>query len=102
MYNLIEIYLLLFYAINIWRLGKVWGEQTTLEPTLNVYNVVNKANFDPPGGFITAPLSGVLGGAPGEANGTIYSARINRYGLGTGVFSQGAPRSLEIGARLTF
>ena len=94
--------MVLFYEYNHSLLWHVLAEKTTLEPTLNVYNVVNKANFDPPGGFITAPLSGVLGGAPGEANGTIYSARINRYGLGTGVFSQGAPRSLEIGARLTF
>ncbi len=87
------------------RLAHIWqgfGETMELAPTLNVYNVVNKANFDPPGGFITAPLSGVLGGVPGEANGTTYSQRINRYGLGTGVFSQGAPRSLEVGIRLTF
>lgn len=88
-----------FHLSHLWR---GLGEQTVLEPTLNIYNVVNKANFDPPGGFITSPLSGVLGGAPGQANGTIYSDRINRYGLGTGVFSQGAPRSLEIGMRLTF
>jgi hypothetical protein len=87
------------------RLAHIWhgfGEATELAPTLNIYNVVNKANFDPPGGFITSPLSGVLGGLPGEANGTTYSQRINRYGLGTGVFSQGAPRSLEVGIRLTF
>jgi hypothetical protein len=88
-----------FHLAHVWH---GFGEATVLEPMLNVYNVVNKANFDPPGGFITSPLSGVLGGVPGEANGTTYSQRINRYGLGTGVFSQGAPRSLEIGMRLTF
>jgi hypothetical protein len=88
-----------FHLAHIWQ---GFGETAELEPALNVYNVVNKANFDPPGGFITSPLSGVLGGLPGEANGTTYSQRINRYGLGTGVFSQGAPRSLEVAIRLTF
>lgn len=87
------------------RLAHIWqklGEETVLEPTVDIYNVVNKANFDPPGGFITAPLSGVLNGAVGSANGTTYSQQINRYGLGTGVFSQGVPRAFEIGMRLTF
>ena len=73
-----------------------------LEPMLDVYNVANKANFDPPGGFITSPLRGVLDGTVGSANGTTASERINRYGLGSGVFSQGVPRALEIGMRLSF
>jgi Carboxypeptidase regulatory-like domain len=88
-----------FHVAHVWHR---FGEGTILEPTVNIYNVVNKANFDPPGGFITAPLSGVLNGAAGSANGTTYSQRIDRYGLGTGVFSQGVPRAIEIGMRLTF
>ncbi len=59
------------------------------------------ANFDPPGGFIAAPLRGVLDGTVGSANGTTSSERINRYVLGTGVFSQGVPRAVEVGMRLT-
>jgi hypothetical protein len=100
--NFIANDLRLSYAFHLSHLWHGLGDKTVLEPTLNVYNVVNKANFDPPGGFITAPLSGILNGAVGSANGTTYSQRINRYGLGTGVFSQGVPRSLEVAMRLTF
>ena len=89
------------------HLGKLWsrlGEETTLEPTLDIYNVANKANFDPPAGFITSPLRGVLDGTSGAVNGATASTRpsADRYGLGTGVFSQGVPRALEIGMRLSF
>ncbi len=87
------------------RLAHLWrrlGENAELTPTLDIYNVANKANFDPPGGFITSPLRGTLDGSVGSANGTTASQRINRYGLGSGVFSQGVPRALEIGMRLTF
>ena len=100
--NFIANDLRLSYPFHLSRLWHGLGDQAVLEPTLNVYNVVNKANFDPPGGFITAPLSGILNGAVGSANGTTYSQRIDRYGLGTGVFSQGTPRSLEVALRLTF
>jgi hypothetical protein len=89
----------------LFRLSHLWqgfGEGATLQPTLDLYNVANKANFDPPGGFVTAPLRGVLDGSVGSANGTLPSQRINRYGLGSGVFSQGVPRALEVGMRLTF
>ncbi|MBV8475875.1 MAG: TonB-dependent receptor [Acidobacteria bacterium] len=87
------------------RLAHVWhrfGDTAELVPTLDIYNVANKANFDPPGGFITSPLRGTLDGSVGSANGTTASQRINRYGLGSGVFSQGVPRAFEIGMRLTF
>lgn len=88
-----------FHMAHVWR---TLGEATVLEPTLDIYNVANKANFDPPGGFITAPLRGTLDGSVGSANGTTPSQRLNRYGLGSGVFSQGVPRALEIGLRLSF
>jgi len=100
--NFIADDLRLSYAFHLSHLWHGLGEQTVLEPTVDVYNVVNKANFDPPGGFITAPLRGILDGTAGSANGTTYSQRVNRYGLGSGVFSQGVPRAFEIGMRLTF
>ena len=73
-------------------------ETVTIAPTLDIFNVVNKTNFDPPLGT----LSGVLSGAPGSVNGTTYASRVNRYGLGSGVFSQGTPRALEVGIRVSF
>ena len=90
------------YPFHVNRLWKRAGEEFVLEPTLDIFNVVNKANFDPPPGFITSPLRGVLDGSVGSANGTTYDQRANRYGLGTGVFSQGIPRAFEIGMRLSF
>jgi hypothetical protein len=92
----------LSYAFHLAHLWRRFGEATELIPTFDVYNIANKANFDPPGGFITSPLRGTLDGSVGSANGTLPSQRINRYGLGSGVFSQGVPRALEIGMRLTF
>jgi hypothetical protein len=73
-------------------------ENLIIEPMLDIFNVINKANFDPPGGT----LSGVLSGAHGSVNGTTYSDRTTRYGLGSGVFAQGIPRALEFGLRVTF
>ena len=94
----------LSYSFHVSRLWKALGEDTVLEPTLDIYNVANKANFDPPAGFITSPLRGTLEGIPGTVNGTTGATRpaSDRYGLGTGVFSQGVPRAIEIGMRLSF
>ena len=94
----------LSYSLPLGRLWKALGEDTVLEPTIDIYNVVNKANFDPPAGFITSPLRGTLEGIPGTVNGTTGATRpaSDRYGLGTGVFSQGVPRAIEIGMRLSF
>ncbi len=100
--NFVSDVLRLSYLFHPYRLWHGLGESIVLEPSLDVYNVANKANFDPPGGFITSPLRGVLDGSAGSANGTIASARQNRYRLGSGVFSQGVPRALEVGMRLTF
>src|SRR5581483_131752 len=90
------------YPFHLNRLWKGAGEEFVLEPTVDIFNVVNKANFDPPAGFITSPIRGVLDGSVGSANGTTYAQRANRYGLGTGVFSQGIPRAFEIGMRVSF
>ena len=92
----------LSYPIHLSHIWHGFGESAVLQPTLDLYNVANKANYDPPQGFVSAPLRGVLDGTRGSANGTTPSQRINRYGLGSGVFSQGIPRALEVGMRLTF
>ena len=83
-------------------------EGLTVEPSVSVFNVFNFANYDEP----LLLLSGVLDGSPGRAvnNATrncgivagICTARSDRVGPGSGVYSLGAPRQLQFGLRLTF
>jgi carboxypeptidase family protein len=80
-----------------------WGykfrDRFTIEPSAAAFNLFNFANFDLPGSV----LSGLLTGASGTANGTMYQDRVaNRVGAGTGVFALGAPRAFEFGLRITF
>jgi len=76
-------------------------ERVKIEPSVSFFNVLNFANFDSPNN----PLSGILDGSPGSANGTTAATRATgstRIGLGTGVFALGAPRVLEFGLRISF
>lgn len=82
------------------HIGK-W-ESLSITPSIDVFNLINKANFDPPNGLNTFTLRGSLSGTPGTLNGTTYSDRTNRYGLGSGVFSQGIARALQFGLRIDF
>jgi hypothetical protein len=44
-----------------------------------------------------------LTGAGGQINGTTPAGHnVNRVGVGTGVYSLGAPRQIEFGLRLSF
>lgn len=73
-------------------------ERVTLAPSVGVYNLFNFANFDLPGNT----LSGSLSGSSGSINGTHRDSRIDRVGVGTGVFSLGAPRVVEFGLKISF
>jgi hypothetical protein len=74
-------------------------ERLTVQPSVGFYNLFNFANFDLPG----TALNGLLTGAAGQINGTTSSGHnIDRVGIGTGVYSLGAPRQVEFGLRLTF
>jgi hypothetical protein len=74
-------------------------ERLSLQPSVGFYNLFNFANFDLPG----ASLNGLLTGAAGQVNGTTRTGHsVDRVGVGTGVFSLGAPRQIEFGLRLTF
>jgi hypothetical protein len=74
-------------------------ERITLQPSVGLYNLFNFANFDLPG----AMLNGLLTGAAGQINGTTPTGHnVDRVGVGTGVYSLGAPRQLEFGLRLAF
>ena len=72
-------------------------DRFTIEPNVTAFNIFNFANYDAPG----YRLSGVLNGASGSINGQI-PAGTNRVGLGSGVFSLGAPRQLEFGLKISY
>jgi hypothetical protein len=74
-------------------------EGLVIQPSVGFYNLFNFANFDLPGNA----LNGVLTGSAGQINGTTRTGHdVNRVGVGTGVYSLGAPRQIEFGLRLTF
>ena len=74
-------------------------ERFTVQPSAGIYNLFNFANFDLPGNA----LNGLLTGGAGQINGSTRASHdVNRVGVGTGVYSLGAPRQLEFGLRLTF
>ncbi|HEX4921166.1 MAG TPA: hypothetical protein VFV92_10540, partial [Candidatus Bathyarchaeia archaeon] len=74
-------------------------EGITIQPSAVFYNLFNFANFDLPG----TALNGLLTGAAGQINGTTSANHnVDRVGVGTGVYSLGAPRQFEFGLRLTF
>jgi hypothetical protein len=74
-------------------------DRVTVQPSVGFYNLFNFANFDLPGNM----LNGLLTGAAGQINGTAPQGHnVNRVGVGTGVYSLGAPRQIEFGLRLTF
>jgi len=74
-------------------------ERLAIQPSVGLYNLFNFANFDLPGNM----MNGLLTGAVGQINGTTYNGHnINRVGVGSGVYSLGAPRQIEFGLRLTF
>jgi carboxypeptidase family protein/TonB-dependent receptor-like protein len=83
-------------------------EGLVLEPRVSVFNVFNFANFDAPNNT----LVGILGGQPGQVNGTAGQGAVlngiqagraaNRIGVGSGIFTLGAPRQMEFGLKITF
>jgi hypothetical protein len=76
----------------------IW-EGLAVQPSVGFYNLLNFANFDLPG----TALNGLLTGAAGEVNGTTPTGHnVDRVGIGTGVYSLGAPRQIEFGLRLSF
>jgi len=74
-------------------------ERFTMQPSAGFHNLFNFANFDLPGNA----LNGLLTGAAGQINGTNALAHnVDRVGVGTGVYSLGAPRQIEFGLRVVF
>jgi hypothetical protein len=78
---------------------KVKEREISIQPSASIFNLFNFANFNIPGNV----LSGILTGSAGSANGTTAASNSSlRIGVGTGVFSLGAPRTVEFGLKLTF
>jgi hypothetical protein len=74
-------------------------ERLNIQPSVGFYNLFNFANFD----LSWNMLNGLLTGGTGQINGTTPEGHyVNRVGVGTGVYSLGAPRQIEFGLRLTF
>jgi Carboxypeptidase regulatory-like domain len=79
--------------------SSTFHDKLAVQPSVGFYNLFNFANFDLPGNA----LNGLLTGAAGQINGTTRAAHnVNRVGVGTGVYSLGAPRQIEFGLRVTF
>lgn len=74
-------------------------EAIEIQPSAGFYNLFNFANFDLPG----TALNGLLTGGGGQINGTNAAGHnVDRVGVGTGVYSLGAPRQIEFGLRVIF
>ncbi len=82
------------------RISKVFTikERVKIQPMVEIFNIFNIANFDPPGNR----LDSFLTGAAGSINGTTPGQRSNRYGLGSGSFAPGIPRAFQFGFRVDF
>lgn len=75
-------------------------ERFTIEPSINVFNLFNFANFDLPSNPMVSLLSGPT---TGSVNGTTSVEHESyRVGRGTGVYALGAPRQMEFGLRIEF
>jgi Carboxypeptidase regulatory-like domain len=89
------------FDMSLTWVGKVniKEREFTIQPSVSAYNLFNFANFNIPGNV----LSGILTGGAGSLNGTTYAGASSvRVGVGTGVFSLGAPRTVEFGLKLVF
>jgi hypothetical protein len=77
-------------------------EHVKIEPSLSIFNMLNFANFAiSPSTRVNGTL--VSSADPTATNGSTYAdLEALRAGLGSGVFSQGAPRQLEYGLKITF
>jgi hypothetical protein len=77
-------------------------ENFSITPNVKFFNLFNHPNYNGP----TSLLSGVLDGSVGSVNGTTKEQRrdqgVGLQGLGSGVFSFGAPRVIEFGIKASF
>ncbi|MGH9485373.1 MAG: hypothetical protein ACRD1F_09985, partial [Terriglobales bacterium] len=83
------------------------GDRLTITPEIDVFNLFNVGNYDPPGDVLTgglptsdtAPVVGTYGSV-GSITGTTLLNQPNKFGLNTGVFAGGIPRAFQ--GQITF
>jgi hypothetical protein len=77
-------------------------ESFRIEPTVTIFNLFNRANFND----ALSLLGGVLDGNEGSIGATTAAQRradsIGRIGLGSGAFAFGSARTVEFGVKLNF
>jgi len=73
-------------------------ERVKIQPMVEIFNLFNFGNYDPPGNRLGA----FLDGSAGSINGTTPGNRSNRYGLGSGSFAPGIPRAFQFAIRVDF
>ena len=73
-------------------------DRVEIEPMMDVFNVFNRTNYDPPANL----LAGDLTGTAGHINGTTRSNRTNYRQRGSGTFEAWANRVLQFGLRISF
>jgi hypothetical protein len=84
--------------LRLSRPFKLKQETITIEPGLELFNILKVANYDLPGNT----LGPVLNGLPGSINGTTATYRPYRAGFGSGSFALGIPRSWQFAVRVSF
>jgi len=78
---------------------RTFRERLTIEPSISIFNALNMSNFDAPG----LTLNGNLNSGPGSINDSTKVDHLSTRVLpGSGVYSLGAPRVLELGLKMTF
>jgi len=76
-------------------------EHFSVEPQVGIFNLFNRHNYNGPGGLLARALDS--SGGSGAINDTTRATRSpTLIGLGTGVFSGGAPRTIEFGVKVNF
>jgi hypothetical protein len=94
----------------------IYHDRITFEPSISVFNAFSFANFDLPGNTQNGVLNfgagsvspfattfqpqNTVGGTSGGVNQQF--SRTNRAGLGSGINTQGSPRAVEWGLKISF
>ncbi|TAN24229.1 MAG: TonB-dependent receptor [Acidobacteria bacterium] len=83
------------------------GDRFTLTPEIDVFNLFNVGNYDPPGnvmggslGVGYSPATAGNYGSPDSLTNTTRLGQFNKYGLNTGTFASGIPRAFQ--GRISF